>query len=124
MASKIALVLASAAVLAVEGFGGVSNEGDVHGGDTFIDQDMTHPGECINPPDAPVKPDCEDALEQSPAEVTKGSVGLRDPTGTVITDYAKAGMCMVNIHWHLGAEHKSEGQYDIAGQDFLDNVYK
>lgn len=88
----------------------------------FIDN--IDPDECIDGFDAPVKPDCEDALEQSPAEVTKGSVGLRAPTGTVIEDYAAAGMCMVNIHWHLGAEHMSKGQYDIVGKDFLENVYQ
>lgn len=27
----------------------------------------------------------------------------------------KSGMCPVNVHWHLGAEHYSYGQYDESG---------
>lgn len=120
MAMKIAFALAASAAV-VEGFGAV------HGGNTeevYFEPEPLHPNECINPPDAPVKPLCEDALEQSPAEVTMGSAGLREPSGELITDYRRAGMCMVNIHWHLGAEHMSAGQYDISGQEFLDNVYQ
>ena len=26
------------------------------------------------------------------------------------------GMCTVNVHWHIGAEHRSEGQYDEAAE--------
>ena len=31
----------------------------------------------------------------------------------ILTD-DDAGMCTVNVHWHIGAEHRSEGQYDEA----------
>merc|ERR1719326_2804333 len=27
-------------------------------------------------------------------------------------DYDGAGMCTVNVHWHIGAEHRSDGEYD------------
>jgi hypothetical protein len=77
------------------------------------------PDQCINPPDAPMKPACDSALEQSPADITKGSVGLRDPVGTLHRDYDEAGMCLVNVHWHLGAEHKSDGEYDLDGDEFM-----
>lgn len=79
--------------------------------------------ECIVGPDAAIAPDCEAALTQSPADVTEGSQGLRDPTGTLIHDYEEAGLCQVNVHWHLGAEHRSAGQYDVDGDEFLANTY-
>jgi hypothetical protein len=35
----------------------------------------------------------------------------------IMGDYAKATppLCPVNVHWHLGTEHRSEGQYDEGG---------
>jgi len=56
-------------------------------------------------------------LEQSGANVTAGYVGGLD-TGDrqPITDpYWKQGLCPVNVHWHLGAEHLSVGEFDEAG---------
>merc|ERR1719487_2093172 len=38
------------------------------------------------------------------------------PIGQVIEDYAEAGMCAVNVHWHKGAEHKSSGQFDLPAK--------
>jgi len=57
------------------------------------------------------------ALEQAGANVTKGYQGQIDAsTRTPITEpYWKAGLCPVNVHWHLGAEHYSAGQYDEHG---------
>lgn len=54
---------------------------------------------------------------QSGANVTKGYQGLLDAGDVVpITDaYYKVGLCPVNVHWHLGAEHYSLGQYDETG---------
>jgi len=57
------------------------------------------------------------AAEQSGANVTLGyqgdlDVGDRKP----ITDpYFMEGMCPVNVHWHLGTEHLSVGEYDEDG---------
>lgn len=124
MTSKVICMVCAATAVVVEGFGGNKITEELGGDSHSLIADTTHPNECLAPFDAPVKPDCETALEQSPAEVTSGAVGLRDPTGTVIEDYAAAGMCLVNIHWHLGAEHMSEGQYDIPGKEFLDNVFQ
>lgn len=67
-------------------------------------------------------PACQAALEQAPADVTKGSVGLRDPKGTLLHDFKD--MCQVNAHWHLGSEHMSEGQYDVPGADFMMNTWQ
>jgi len=65
--------------------------------------------------------DCEDAvagaIEQAGANVTEGYVGLIDNSATppITTTYRAAGLCPVNVHWHLGAEHLSVGQYDEHG---------
>ena len=60
--------------------------------------------------------ECEDASTgaQSGTDVTKGAAGDRDPALAPIVDYNDMGMCTVNVHWHIGAEHRSEGQYDEA----------
>ena len=60
--------------------------------------------------------DCEDASTgaQSATDVTKGAAGDRNPGITPVVDYNDASMCTVNVHWHIGAEHRSEGQYDEA----------
>jgi len=58
-----------------------------------------------------------DATEQAGGDVTAGYAGGLNVGGrTPITEpYWKAGLCPVNVHWHLGAEHRSDGQYDEAG---------
>merc|ERR1711957_679074 len=57
------------------------------------------------------------ALEQAGANVTKGYQGDLDTQGRkpITTSYFEAGLCPVNVHWHLGAEHLSVGQYDESG---------
>lgn len=57
-------------------------------------------------------------LEQSGANVTAGyegdlDVGDRKP---IMTSYLEAGLCPVNVHWHLGAEHLSVGEFDETGK--------
>lgn len=57
------------------------------------------------------------ALEQAGENVTKGYQGRlqavsREP---ISVPYRKAGLCPVNVHWHLGTEHYSLGEYDEAG---------
>jgi hypothetical protein len=53
---------------------------------------------------------------QAGANVTAGYNGDMDVDVTPITQpYYTQGMCPVNVHWHLGAEHLSVGQYDETG---------
>ena len=33
----------------------------------------------------------------------------------ITQQFYKKGLCPVNVHWHLGAEHRSTGQFDDAG---------
>lgn len=58
-----------------------------------------------------------DVLEQAGANVTAGYQGMIDATGRVpiLTSYLAAGLCPVNVHWHLGAEHYSLGEFDEHG---------
>jgi len=54
--------------------------------------------------------------EQSGANVTKGYNGMRNSSAVPITTpYFEAGLCPVNVHWHLGAEHLSVGEFDEDG---------
>lgn len=56
------------------------------------------------------------AGEQAGGDVTVGFAGTLESTVTPITDrYHKTTLCPVNVHWHLGAEHRSAGQYDETG---------
>jgi len=57
------------------------------------------------------------ALEQSGGDITKGFVGGVDVNGRVPIDkpYYETSLCPVNVHWHLGAEHRSQGEFDETG---------
>ncbi len=84
-----------------------------------------------SPPDGPnecegKKPDLQDLQciinqiqqtgEQSGTNVTEGYQGDRNTTAEPITvPYYQAGLCPVNVHWHLGTEHLSVGEYDETG---------
>jgi len=56
-------------------------------------------------------------LEQAGANVTRGYKGLVDSGDRVpiTSHYSQTDLCPVNVHWHLGAEHLSVGQYDETG---------
>lgn len=53
---------------------------------------------------------------QAGTNVTAGYNGDMAMNGVLpITDaYYKKGLCPVNVHWHLGTEHYSAGEYDCA----------
>jgi hypothetical protein len=42
-----------------------------------------------------------------------GQVDPPGGVGPIEVDYSEHNMCVVNVHWHLGAEHKSDGQFDV-----------
>eukprot|EP00316_Scyphosphaera_apsteinii_P020374 CAMPEP_0119305302 /NCGR_PEP_ID=MMETSP1333-20130426/6329_1 /TAXON_ID=418940 /ORGANISM="Scyphosphaera apsteinii, Strain RCC1455" /LENGTH=366 /DNA_ID=CAMNT_0007308365 /DNA_START=30 /DNA_END=1130 /DNA_ORIENTATION=- len=58
-------------------------------------------------------------LPQAGMDVTDdGLHGDLDYKGTfdpITTSYSEQGLCPVNVHWHLGTEHRSAGQYDEDG---------
>jgi len=55
---------------------------------------------------------CVEAAAQSAIDITPGFEGEIDAALDPIPDYNAAGMCTVNVHWHIGSEHRSEGEYD------------
>jgi len=56
------------------------------------------------------------ASEQSGADVTQGYTGgINTSVVPIAVPYYKTALCPVNVHWHLGAEHRSEGQFDENG---------
>ena len=61
--------------------------------------------------------------EQAAADVSSPFTGTKDTGGRVpITNaYYKAGLCPVNVHGHLGSEHRSNGQYDENGKGPADS---
>ena len=53
---------------------------------------------------------------QAGSNVTKGYQGGLDVSHIpIIGEYWENKMCPVNVHWHLGAEHYSAGEYDETG---------
>mmetsp|Transcript_17188 Transcript_17188/g.25559 ORF Transcript_17188/g.25559 Transcript_17188/m.25559 type:complete len:419 (-) Transcript_17188:261-1517(-) len=54
---------------------------------------------------------------QAGANVTKGYVGGKDVGNLTanLKQYWQTAMCPVNVHWHLGTEHYSTGEYDENG---------
>jgi len=64
--------------------------------------------------------DCAD-LPQSATNVTDGFDGdlIKTFNGNVAEpetrSYSETDMCAVNVHWHLGTEHISAGEYDENG---------
>jgi hypothetical protein len=53
---------------------------------------------------------------QAGGNVTKGYNGEMEVDYSPITDsYYSKGLCPVNVHWHLGTEHYSAGEYDDSG---------
>jgi hypothetical protein len=58
-----------------------------------------------------------DVLEQAGANITAGYVGGMDvgDRAPITDEYWKAGLCPVNVHWHLGTEHYSAGEFDEFG---------
>jgi len=56
------------------------------------------------------------AGEQSGSDVTQGYTGgIATDVTPISVPYFKTALCPVNVHWHLGAEHRSAGEYDENG---------
>jgi hypothetical protein len=57
-------------------------------------------------------PSCNDDM----MDLCSPEAGTAAGSVTPITDpYYKTNLCPVNVHWHLGAEHRSAGEYDETG---------
>ena len=54
------------------------------------------------------KPACSTAEPQTPRDLTAGAVGSMTPKAATLTDAQANFLPLVNVHFHLGAEHKTE----------------
>jgi hypothetical protein len=94
-------------------FGGASDFSSLKAGSSINDVNVCHGKkialdnkECIE----------EGIAEQAARDVTLGHEGeLETDVVPITTSYLEAGLCPVNVHWHLGSEHRSEGEYDENG---------
>ena len=68
--------------------------------------------------------DLEVATPQAGANVTKGYVGDLNVSGLLpnTKPYWQSSMCPVNVHWHLGSEHYSYGEFDEYGNGPYGNI--
>jgi len=82
----------------------------------MVPEPNLEPNPCQDAPLVAMLPNipCNSSLAQSPADVTRGTAGAGnvDPLLDPAKDFNEEGMCTVNVHWHLGAEHLSKGEYD------------
>jgi len=60
------------------------------------------------------KPACADGEPQSPRDLTAGATGMLTPKAATLNDDQAEFLPLVNVHFHLGAEHKSEEYSDDA----------
>jgi len=54
------------------------------------------------------KPACENAEPQAPRDLTSGATGLLKPKAATLSEAQAESLPLVNVHYHLGAEHRSE----------------
>jgi len=67
------------------------------------------------------KPLCQDAEPQAPRDLTPNAPGQMDPKAAVLTSAQAAFLPQVNVHYHLGAEHKSTAYSDDSHSTAYDN---
>mmetsp|Transcript_30147 Transcript_30147/g.93339 ORF Transcript_30147/g.93339 Transcript_30147/m.93339 type:complete len:371 (+) Transcript_30147:65-1177(+) len=71
----------------------------------------------------PNKVPCDEAFEQSPADITVGAIGELGPNlPTSRSRYQDIDKCAANVHWHLGSEHYNKGTFDVRGDKFLESL--
>jgi len=58
------------------------------------------------------KPLCENAEVQAPRDLSTGAAGLRTPKQATLNKAQAAKLPLANVHYHLGAEHKSDAYKD------------
>jgi hypothetical protein len=58
------------------------------------------------------KPACSNAEPQAPRDLTTGATGMMTPKAATLTKAQGEFLPLVNIHYHLGAEHKSDEYKD------------
>mmetsp|Transcript_5865 Transcript_5865/g.15470 ORF Transcript_5865/g.15470 Transcript_5865/m.15470 type:complete len:319 (+) Transcript_5865:426-1382(+) len=66
--------------------------------------------------------DCANAEVQTPRDLSPGAVGTRPAKAVVLNDAQAHKLPQTNVHFHLGAEHKSEYYSDSADFVAYDNA--
>jgi len=66
------------------------------------------------------KPNCSVAEPQAPRDLTDGAVGHRRPKAAVLNHNQSMYLPLTNVHYHLGAEHKSASYNDDAASTAYD----
>jgi len=60
------------------------------------------------------KPACADAEPQAPRDLTANAPGQKIPKAVALNEAQAASLPLSNVHYHLGAEHRSESYSDDA----------
>jgi hypothetical protein len=68
------------------------------------------------------KPACAVAEPQSPRDLSTGAGGNKVPKAATLTDAQVSFLPLTNVHFHLGAEHKSDEYNDGADALAYDNA--
>jgi len=66
---------------------------------------------------------CDDAEPQAPRDLMPDATGQMTPKAAVLSEAQKALLPMVNVHFHLGAEHKAEAYSDSTAIDKYDEAH-
>jgi len=69
------------------------------------------------------KPACDDAEPQSPRDLTASATGQMTPKAATLNDAQAQFLPLVNVHFHLGAEHKAEAYRDSTAADAYDAAH-
>ncbi|CAJ1430903.1 unnamed protein product [Effrenium voratum] len=67
------------------------------------------------------KPACSMAGPQTPRDLTTGAMGDRTPKAITLTDTQANSLPLVNVHFHYGAEHKSDAYSDGTDSQTYDS---
>lgn len=77
-------------------------------------------------PDCPYnfdKPSCANAEPQAPRDLTDGATGQMTPKAATLTNAQAEFLPLTNVHYHLGAEHKSNEYNDDADSVSFDATH-
>merc|ERR1712217_440911 len=66
------------------------------------------------------KPACVDAEPQSPRDLTPNAPGDKVPKAATLNDAQGQALPLTNVHFHLGAEHKSINYANASETDAFD----
>jgi len=95
-------------------------------------KDLYKKSECCQDPDKKVqvcpynfaKPSCALAEVQAPIDLSTGATGLKMPKMATLTKAQAELLPYANVHFHLGAEHKSDAYNDDTASKAYDAAHK